>query len=163
MKRILSRSRISSRAGSHARGPAALRLRSGQAWEPPLLQNRGALILPFLLMAALLVVATSVIAQTSTNYDQSWHVMAGAGAPSSSANFAVNGSLTQFAVGMSESDSYRAESGYWFGIAPVIPHLPVGGLIVPVSKLGLLAPWAGVVLLVVVGGTLLIWHLSKAR
>jgi hypothetical protein len=116
-------------------------------------------ILPFLLVAALLVVATSVLAQGSTSFDQSWHVMAGAGAPSSSENFAVNGSLTQFAIGMSDSDSYRTESGYWYGFAPVIPHLPVGGLIVPVSKLRLLAPWIGAALLVVVaGGALLIWR-----
>lgn len=116
-------------------------------------------ILPFLLVAALLVVATSALAQTSTSFDQSWHVLAGAGAPSSSESFAVNGSLTQFAIDMSESDSYRTESGYWYGLAPLIAHLPVGGLIVPVSKLGLLAPWIGLVSLVVVGGgALLIWR-----
>jgi hypothetical protein len=150
MKRILSRSRISSRAGSHARSPAA--------WEPPLLQNRDVLILPFLLVSVLLVVATSVLAQVSTSFDQSWHVMAGAGAPSSSESFAANGSLTQFAIGTSDSSSYRAESGYWYGFAPVIPHLPVGGVIVPVSKLGLLLPWMGVALLVVASGGLLIWR-----
>jgi hypothetical protein len=125
-------------------------------------------ILPFLLIAALLVVATSVLAQTSTSFDQSWHVMAGAGAPSSSENFAVNGSLTQFAIGTSDSSSYRAESGYWYGATvsepfePPIPPIPVGGFIVPVSKLGLLAPWIGVALLVVVGGALLIWR-RRAR
>jgi hypothetical protein len=36
----LSRSQFLSRAGSHAREPAALRLCSGQAWEPPLLGFR---------------------------------------------------------------------------------------------------------------------------
>jgi len=43
IKRInarLSRSRFWSRVGSHAREPAALRLDSGQAWEPPLLRIR---------------------------------------------------------------------------------------------------------------------------
>ena len=38
--RILNRSQFWSRAGSHAREPAALRLRSGQTWEPPLLGIR---------------------------------------------------------------------------------------------------------------------------
>jgi len=75
-------------------------------------------ILPFLLIAALMVVATSVLAQTSNSFDQSWHVMAGAGAPSSSESFAVNGSMTQFAIDLSESDNYRAESGYWYGANP---------------------------------------------
>ena len=50
--RLLNRSQFWSRAGSHAREPAALRLRSGQAWEPPLLRNRDLLIL----MAIALVV-----------------------------------------------------------------------------------------------------------
>jgi len=132
-------------------------------------------ILPFLAIAALAIVATSVLAspelrpepvegpsrraQTSTSFDQSWHVMAGAGAPSSSESFAVNGSMTQFAIDVSDSNSYRAESGYWYGVAPPMPFIPVGGLIVPVSKLGLLLPWIGVALLVVVaGGALLIWR-----
>jgi len=131
-------------------------------------------ILPFLLIAALMVAVTSVLAspelrpepvegpsrraQTSNSFDQSWHVLAGAGAPSSSESFAVNGSMTQFAIDVSDSDNYRAESGYWYGMAPFIAHLPVGGLIVPVSKQGLLAPWASVALLVVAaGGALLIW------
>ena len=119
-------------------------------------------ILPFLAIAALAVVATSVLAQTSTSFDQTWHVMAGAGAPSSSENFAANGTLTQAAIGVSQGSNYRAESGYWHG--PIIsepppPPIPVGGFIVPVSKLGLLLPWIGVALLVVVaGGALLIWR-----
>ena len=51
--RILGRSRFWSRAGSHAREPAALRLRSGQAWEPPLLGIRDLLILMTITLMAL--------------------------------------------------------------------------------------------------------------
>ena len=72
-------------------------------------------ILPFLAIVALSIVATSVLAQTSTNFDQSWHVLSGAGAPINSTNFAVNGSLSQLAIGTAESNSYRVESGYWYG------------------------------------------------
>jgi len=119
-------------------------------------------ILPFLLVAALMVVVTSVLAQTSASFDQSWHVMAGAGAPASSENFAVNGTLTQLAIGVSQGGSYRAEGGYWHGPTvsePPLPPIAVGGFIVPVSKLGLLAPWVGVALLVVAAGAaLLIWR-----
>jgi len=119
-------------------------------------------ILPFLAIAALAIVATSVLAQTSANFNQSWHVMAGAGAPSSSASFAANGSMTQTAIGVSEGNNYRAESGYWYGTIisePSEPPIPVGGFIVPVGKLGLLLPWIGVALLVVAaGGALLIWR-----
>lgn len=100
-----------------------------------------------------------VLAQTSTNYDQSWHVMAGAGAPVGSTSFAANGSLSQLAIGVSQGSNYRAESGYWYGAPVSEPPIPVGGFIVPVSKLGLLAPWIGVALLVMVaGGALLIWR-----
>jgi cell division protein FtsW (lipid II flippase) len=117
-------------------------------------------ILPFLLVAALLMVTLSVLAQSSRHYGQSWHVMAGAGAPTSSESFAVNGTLTQLAIGASDSNNYRAESGYWYGLAPPIPFVPIGGLIIPVDKLGLLLPWMGVALLVAVvaGGAVLIWR-----
>jgi len=119
-------------------------------------------ILPFLAIAALAIVATSVLAQTSISFDQSWHVMTGTGAPASSENFAANGTLTQVAIGVSQGSSYRAESGYWYGATvsePLEPPIPVGGFIVPVGKLGLLLPWIGMALLVVVAGAaLLIWR-----
>ncbi len=119
-------------------------------------------ILPFLAIAALAIVATSVLAQTSTSFDQTWHVLAGGGAPASSASFAANGTLTQAAIGVSQGSSYRAESGYWYGATvsePSEPPIPVGGFIVPVGKLGLLLPWIGVALLIVVAvGALLIWR-----
>jgi hypothetical protein len=56
-----------------------------------------------------------VLAQISTNFDQSWHVLSGAGAPVSSTNFAVDGSLSQLAVGIAQGGNYRVESGYWYG------------------------------------------------
>jgi hypothetical protein len=134
-------------------------------------------ILPFVVLAGLLAVATSVLAgpegrpepapgpgrgaRTSASYDQSWHVMGSAGAPASSASFAASGTLSQLAVGTSEGDTYRAEHGYWHG-TPFEAHLPVGGLVVPVSKLGLLAPWAGAaVLIAVTAGAWLIWRSGR--
>ena len=72
----------------------------------------------FSVLAALLcclALVSFVLAQTSTNFDQSWHVLSGAGAPASSANFAADGSLSQLAIGTAESSSYRVESGYWYG------------------------------------------------
>ena len=89
--------------------------------------------------------------------------MAGAGAPSSSASFTPNGTLTQVAIGVSQGNSFRMESGYWHGPTvsepPPPPPIPIGGLIVPVSKLGLLLPWIGLALLVVAAGAaLLIWR-----
>ena len=62
-----------------------------------------------------LALAGLALAQTSTNFDQSWHVLSGAGAPASSTNFAADGSLSQLAIGTAESGNYRVESGYWYG------------------------------------------------
>ena len=74
-----------------------------------------AAILLVLAVLLLLVLAGLVLAQTSTNYDQSWHVLSGAGAPASSTNFSVDGSVGQLAIGVVESSNYRVESGYWYG------------------------------------------------
>jgi len=68
-----------------------------------------------LLLLACLPLAGLVLAQTSTNYDQSWRVLSGAGAPANSANFAVDGSLSQLAIGIAEGSNYSVESGYWYG------------------------------------------------
>ena len=68
-----------------------------------------------LLLLACLPLAGLVLAQTSTNFDQSWHVLSGAGAPASSTNFAVDGSLSQLAIGVVEGSNYKVESGYWYG------------------------------------------------
>ena len=76
---------------------------------------------PFVLSAALLCVLLLlalvglVVAQTSANFDQSRHVLSGAGAPINSTNFAVDGSLSQLAIGIAEGSNYRVESGYWYG------------------------------------------------
>ena len=65
-------------------------------------------------LASLLVVSIA-LAQTSTNFDQGWHVLSSAGAPASSTNFAADGSLGQLAIGAAESSNYSVESGYWYG------------------------------------------------
>jgi hypothetical protein len=68
-----------------------------------------------LLLLACLPLAGLVLAQTSTNYDQNWHVLSGAGAPANSTNFATDGSVGQLAIGTAESSNYSVESGYWYG------------------------------------------------
>ena len=123
-------------------------------------------ILPFLVVAALLLAATSVLAgpvpvrraQISASYDQTWHVMASAGAPSNSSSFAANGTLTQFAIGPGQSSSYRVGHGYWYGIP--VKQLPIGGLVAPASGGALLARLAGLALLVGASGA---WLLGQHR
>jgi hypothetical protein len=85
-------------------------------WGQRLRQVEKALFaLATLLLLACLPLAGLVLAQASTDYDQSWHVLSGAGAPASSTNFAVNGSLSQLVIGTAEGSSYSVESGYWYG------------------------------------------------
>jgi hypothetical protein len=43
---------------------------------------------------------------------------------------------------------------FQLGLCPL--SYPVGGIVVPVDKLGLMAPWMGLVALAAVGGTLLL-------
>ena len=71
-------------------------------------------LMTVLVALAPLLVVSIALAQTSTNFDQSWHVLSGAGAPASSTNFAADGSLGQLAIGTAEDSNYRVESGYWY-------------------------------------------------
>jgi hypothetical protein len=76
-----------------------------------------------------LVLATGVLllrsgdavwAQTSPNYDNSWHVVAAAGSEWMSAgSHSVHGTMGQFAIGPASSDGYDIGSGYWYGISGV--------------------------------------------
>ena len=66
-----------------------------------------------ILLLACLALVGLVVAQTSTNFDQSWHVLSGAWAPASATNFVVDGSLSQLARGAVEGSNYQVESGYW--------------------------------------------------
>jgi len=62
-----------------------------------------------------LALATTVWAQTSPNYDLSWHVVAGGGLKSSSSAHVVQGTVGQFAIG-SGASTHTLGAGYWYGI-----------------------------------------------
>jgi len=64
------------------------------------------------LLLALLIVGV-VMAQSSVDFDLSWYVLAGGGGRSASADYAMNGTLGQAAVGFSSSADYGMRSGYW--------------------------------------------------
>jgi hypothetical protein len=73
--------------------------------------------LPVVLVSSLVVLlAVSIVwAQSSTSFDLSWYVMAGGGARADSVAHAMNGTLGQGAVGLSDSTSFQMQSGYWYG------------------------------------------------
>ena len=73
---------------------------------------------------ALLVVLAAVgivWAQTSPNYDLSWHVLSPGGSErSSSGTHMVNGTLSQFAIGpAAAAGGHSVGSGYWYGVRQV--------------------------------------------
>jgi len=62
-----------------------------------------------------LALAGLAVAQGSASFDQGWHVLSGSGAPAASASFAADGSLGEWAVGVSEGTTHRVAGGYWHG------------------------------------------------
>jgi uncharacterized membrane protein len=62
-----------------------------------------------------LVLTGSVLAQVSTNFDLSWHLLSGGGGSRGSANYQISDSLGQWAGGLVSGSSYRIESGFWYG------------------------------------------------
>lgn len=85
------------------------------------------LVLLFLLV---LVMGTTVLAQTSADFNLEWHVIGSGGGQSSSADYQVKGTVGQGLASppTSGSASYRVSSGYWFadsvlGIKVYVPAL----------------------------------------
>ena len=72
----------------------------------------------------LLLGGVAVWAQTSANYDLSWHVVGGGGGVSSSASYNVNGTVGQSAASPRQAvgSSFVVNSGYWYGDTPI--YLP---------------------------------------
>jgi len=81
-----------------------------------------------LALTAILLLAGSVLAMSSTNYRLDWFtpMTGGGGAPASSASYAVNLTVGQTAIGASSSANYGAGLGYWYGeVAQFRIFLPV--------------------------------------
>lgn len=70
----------------------------------------------FLLLLAVLALATLVLAQSSADFDLSWHVIAGGGGHSTSAGYVVHGTIGQPAAGppAAVSADYQLNSGFWY-------------------------------------------------
>lgn len=64
------------------------------------------------LLVALLLVNISG-AQSSARYSLSWYVLAGGGGRTASTHYAMNGTVGQSAVGLSDNTQYGTLSGYW--------------------------------------------------
>ena len=72
----------------------------------------------FIGASALLVVlllAGIAMAQTSASFDFSWHVLAGGGGQAVGTTYAANYTVGQGTIGWTNSGSYGAGIGYWYG------------------------------------------------
>jgi len=68
------------------------------------------------LLVALLfcpVLASLALAQSSTSFDLSWHVLGGGGHGMSSATYAMEGTFGQVMVEEAESEHYGLAGGFW--------------------------------------------------
>ena len=67
-----------------------------------------------------LLLATTALAMSSASYRLDWFtpMTGGGGGPASSANYAVNLTIGQTAIGASASANYGACLGYWCGQLP---------------------------------------------
>ena len=71
------------------------------------------------LLVSLLLVS-SALAMSSANYKLDWFtpMTGGGGGPAASANYAINLTIGQTAIGASASANYRVGLGYWYGLLP---------------------------------------------
>jgi hypothetical protein len=62
-----------------------------------------------------IVVGTAVWAQTSTNSNLEWHVIAGGGQASNSSHYQINGTIGQSLAGPPSQNGIQTQitSGYW--------------------------------------------------
>ena len=75
-----------------------------------------------LIFVGLLCLTSIAYAQVSTNYDLSWHVIGGGGGAMNSASYVLRSTVGQI-IGLSSSDNYRMEAGYWNGIVVTAPTI----------------------------------------
>jgi hypothetical protein len=69
----------------------------------------------------LLALGGVVLAQVSTNFDLSWHVLSGGGGSRSSTNYQIDDVLGQWADRTSSSTNYQVEPGFWSGAGAAGP------------------------------------------
>ena len=80
----------------------------------------------FLLLALASAAASAAFAQTSSNYDLSWHVVGGGVGQMEGPNHSLQGTLGQPAAGVMSSNRHTLCSGFWCaGTAGFRIYLPL--------------------------------------
>jgi hypothetical protein len=78
------------------------------------MKKRAALLVLSLLLVTL--GAGLALARSSSNFGVPWDVVAGGGHRMSSSHYAIEGTMSQTAIGPSDSPSFQMEAGYWSGV-----------------------------------------------
>jgi hypothetical protein len=78
--------------------------------------NRRQLLIVMSSLAAVGLLGAGAWAMSLAGFDLGWHVVAGGGGHSSSAEYALDGSIGQPAVGALSSADYTLGAGFWPGI-----------------------------------------------
>lgn len=83
--------------------------------------------LAFVVALLLLTVGVIVLAQTSADFDLSWHVVGSGGRQSSSADYRIEGTIGQSLASPPQSDraNFSVSSGYWIVEENRVVYLPM--------------------------------------
>ena len=66
-----------------------------------------------LLLLLVLLLAAPILAQISTLYDLSWHLLSGGGGPRASSHYQIDDVLGQWPDGRTSSARYQVDPGFW--------------------------------------------------
>ena len=75
-----------------------------------------------LLLLLVLLLAAPILAQISTLYDLSWHLLSGGGGPRASSHYQIDDVLGQWPDGQSSSAQYQIDPGFWHAGRAVQPR-----------------------------------------
>lgn len=85
------------------------------SWTLQILQQRKARLTAYSLIALAALLIASVVRGANAPPNIPWRVFSGGGAPASSANYTLDASLGQTAIGDASDTSVHIGSGYWYG------------------------------------------------
>jgi len=92
------------------------------------IERRLTLLLIGLFLLCTFLLAGSVLAMSSDNYQMNWYVplTGGGGAAASSTNYAIDYTVGQAVIGASSSTGYGVRLGYWYSAAAdLYLYLPI--------------------------------------
>lgn len=81
--------------------------------------KRGRAFVLVLCIVALLALVGSAFANAPEGYDLSWKVIGGGGGRATSAEYALEGTIGQAAIGPASGGNYQLGGGFWYGLGEI--------------------------------------------